>query len=734
MKKTIGLDAAVKLPAEDRYGYDAIAENLARSILSLDHDVTAVIGIEGPWGSGKTSLLNLLLIALKDKASENTFILNISPWLNGDGISPVESLLFPVAAIIEEKEEKLLAPAALMRHKRKKEISMAANSLLNYTKATTRQLAPLAEFSGNFIPGMTLASKGMKAISELELSARKETATVLRSRIEKKIEELDISFIVVLDDLDRLEPAQAVEIIRLVKSVADFPRFKYVMCYDRQVLAHAVEQKLGVSDGSLYLQKILQLTFRLPRPESFDLRREFFSEVQEFYREVNGESLSAESIDDLSRVTDIYGAAFSTPREIRLAVNAIKFLYPGMRDFVYFPDLCLLHLIKILNPALYDWTESYLIERSVVESGDGRISTDEQSVFAEKLNILLQNYRTSDASNPNVFGGYIPGITRDIKSNIRLFSNSSDVDREKWAEQKRLGSDAFYRYYFSFSAPQNVLPPEFFDDLLRQAENDRHRLQQLLMDRINGNGISSRTWFEHILNRFTHQFIANMTYAQCEGMVWFFFNCADNVNDRFLQRNRFFSLQSIAVDGIVSNIIRRMHTVNPSCTLKFLSVQFAECNALFWMTLYMRKLLWDNGVVGDRPKPEADRILDAGELDTLRQLVARRLDQCKVKASILSSANLHGHLYAWQEIASPETVQEWVSDIITNDENFLVLLLRLRDTIYSSGVCFVLYLEKVQVFFVGMDILRRLKDLESNGEFKDKFKELRDAIELAHFF
>lgn len=48
-----------------------------------------------------------------------------------------------------------------------------------------------------------------------------------------------------------------------------------------------------------------------------------------------------------------------------------------MRDFVYFPDLCLLQLIRVTNPALYDWTEHYLTERSVIETGQGMLSDRE---------------------------------------------------------------------------------------------------------------------------------------------------------------------------------------------------------------------------------------------------------------------------------------------------------------------------------------------------------------------
>lgn len=55
-----GFEGPVLEAEDDRYGYTAIAEGLARSINVLDENVNTVIGIEGQWGSGKTSLLNLL--------------------------------------------------------------------------------------------------------------------------------------------------------------------------------------------------------------------------------------------------------------------------------------------------------------------------------------------------------------------------------------------------------------------------------------------------------------------------------------------------------------------------------------------------------------------------------------------------------------------------------------------------------------------------------------------------
>lgn len=56
-----GLDASVTHPDEDRYGFTHVARQLARSIKGIGRDGSAVSGIEGAWGSGKTSLLNFLI-------------------------------------------------------------------------------------------------------------------------------------------------------------------------------------------------------------------------------------------------------------------------------------------------------------------------------------------------------------------------------------------------------------------------------------------------------------------------------------------------------------------------------------------------------------------------------------------------------------------------------------------------------------------------------------------------
>ncbi|SAH90031.1 P-loop NTPase fold protein [Enterobacter hormaechei] len=77
-----GLDAAVEDVPEDRYGFGNIAENISRSILTLPQEASNVVGIEGAWGSGKTSLLNLILrnLALNKDAHTCAAYFSLAEW------------------------------------------------------------------------------------------------------------------------------------------------------------------------------------------------------------------------------------------------------------------------------------------------------------------------------------------------------------------------------------------------------------------------------------------------------------------------------------------------------------------------------------------------------------------------------------------------------------------------------------------------------------------------------
>lgn len=733
-----GLDAAVQSPAEDRYGFTHVAKQLALAIEGLGRDGSAVIGLEGAWGTGKTSLLNLLRFELEAGLPERTFVLSVSPWLDGGSMSPVESLLLPVAAIIAEEEKRALSAPALKRLKRKKTLTDTASKVLRYSQSTARHLGPVAEMAA-LVPGMPNATGALKAYSDAEFLTNRKTTAELRTEIGEKIIALDLSFIVVMDDLDRLEPAQAVEIVRLVKSVADFPRFRYVLSYDKAVLAHAIQTGLGVTDGAAYLQKIVQISFSLPRPEAFSLRREFISGVTDLYQDVNGHGAGQDLLGDLTRVTDVYGGALSTPREVKLVLNILKFRYGGVRDYVYLPDLCLLQLIRISNAGLYDWIEQYLTERAVVESGDGSVSEEEQAALKDALIAHLAHFPPSMARRAFYLSDWVPGISGYNNENISLFSQARDEERAEMTAHKRLASGAYWRYYFAFSSPQNVLPPAFFDDLFLQAADPAQQaaIAALLLGKIDSNNVSSRTWFEHILSQLSPPMVATQSVAACEGLPKFFFDYGDTVIQRYQQLNFWFAEYDLDLYGVVDRLIQRMCQEDRAASLAVLQKNCVEGKAWSWIAGYVQHLLWQNGLVGNESEITHKRVLSDEELSAVRSLMAKRLGHDEIKYSLLNTSNLLSYIFAWRDIdGGSHNIAAWVNKVSQSDEGLLQLLMRLRGRGVSSakGKCLSLNLTRLGEFLGNEKAIeQRLNHIEAGGEYPELIKDIRASQAHARF-
>lgn len=733
------LDQSVTRPEQDRYGFRYVAAQLAQSVQAIGREGSAVIGIEGAWGSGKTSLLNLLHTELDKQKEDKTFVLSISPWLDGSGTSLVESLLIPVAGIIAAEEERLLSPEERESLNKKKVLTRTARTLMEYTRATARHLAPLAQTAA-MIPGVPDASGALDALSESQwLKEKEKTATEMRAEIAEKIVGMDFSFIVLLDDLDRLEPAQAVEVVRLVKSVADFPRFRYILCYDKSVLALAIKKGLGVEDGELYLQKIVQISFNLPRPESFDLRREFFSGVVALFETVNSELPNEEFISELNRVTNIYGGALKTPREVQLALNNLRFRYNGIRDYVYLPDLSFLQLIRTTNPGLYEWIEEYLTERAIVESGDGSVSEEEQKLLTQRLVECLSRFRSSEAKSVTSLQYWVPGIS-GYNANIQsLFAHTSDEDKAMMTANRRLGSTSYWRYYFAFSSPQNVLPPAYFDELFRKSSNPQEHpeMARELLDRINSNGISSRTWFEHILSQLTRPMINKRTASECYGLLTFFFDAGDEIHTRYRKRNHWFSRYDLDVNSVADRLLKRMLDNDRAKAMEDLLLLTMKGNAWVWIANYIRDLLWQNGLAGNRAEPESERVLTDEELKYICHHFCERLNEGELKTLLEHDCELGGFVWAWQDIAGPESVSSWITQRSDSDKVFLRLLLSLRSHIISSatGHYLALNVKDIAHLFGGENmLLERLERIESEDNFPSQVKDVRAAISLSKSF
>lgn len=732
MKQSTQPDSDRPLEAEDAdlFGFVGIAQRLAPAVLKALEGDGMVIGLEGPWGSGKTTLLNFLRTELERTKPENVHVISIAPWLSGDMSNLVGSLIEPIADILDNAELAQTVGWKRRLTKARKKGGDLGDLLRGYGAKTGRVLAPAARFAEYFAPGGKIAGDALELGSQyLEQSQRHSTTAETKARISSSLSKLEIGFVVILDDLDRLEPSQALEVVRLIRSVADFPKIAYLMCYDRDILSQAIQVGLEIDDGALFLQKIVQLTFSIPLPEPFDLRANFLTKALGIFEEVTGTPASDELLDDLKRAVDREGSALSTPREVKLALNGIRFVYPAVAGDVYFPDICRLHLIKTTNPPLYRWLEEYLSVRSVLVTGDASISKDDRQRIGERLAALMPSEDTSSTRSIWSLRRFVPGVIKHDDAKASVFSTTSLHEMEQIVALRRLGSPIHYRYYFALTPPKTVIPDKQFEELLELARINVPSLTEKLAALSKGRRVSGRSWFEYVLNRLDTAKINSLDGKTCSGLILSICDSMDTVL-RHDNRPRPFAISvDTLAKGIVEDCLKHIQTLD---TGLFHSTSYklaSECTSMNWLVgTFFRGEIWNHGIVGDQTKSPEAWIFDEKELDTLLRVLKKRASEQTQKDEISNMPDVASYLFGWRDLSGLDEVKAWITTLSTTDEGFLFLLEKLRSWAVSDKVYYPLQKSSVTAFLDWEETIERLNGL-GKTTYSEKANELLQAID-----
>jgi predicted KAP-like P-loop ATPase len=296
-------DKPISDPSEDRYGIDPFARALASSIQKMPSPEGTVVALNGPWGSGKSSAVNLVLHHLKDIDASGIVVVNFACWwFRGEeelALAFFRELYAGIGVPLGEQFKKLLPKigARLLR----------AGSVVG--------------------AGIDLAGGGGAGAALADQQKR---------------------FLIVIDDIDRLAPDEALLVFRLVKSVGRLPNVIYLLVFDRQLADAVVTQKYP-SEGPNYLEKIIQAAFDLPEPRHEDLRQELLA----LLGEICGTSHAADGIRFMNVFYDVVAPEIRTPRDLNRLANNLAVTWPAVGNNVDRADFIGLELLRLLRPGVY---------------------------------------------------------------------------------------------------------------------------------------------------------------------------------------------------------------------------------------------------------------------------------------------------------------------------------------------------------------------------------------------
>ena len=100
------LDSPITKSSDDILNRASFAESLADALIEYEADSSLAVGLYGEWGSGKTSLLNMIMEKIEDKESD-VVIIRFNPWLCSDPKQLICQFFKQMAAAIKLKRKLL---------------------------------------------------------------------------------------------------------------------------------------------------------------------------------------------------------------------------------------------------------------------------------------------------------------------------------------------------------------------------------------------------------------------------------------------------------------------------------------------------------------------------------------------------------------------------------------------------------------------------------------------------
>lgn len=407
-------DNPIHKESEDALGRYPIAQSFVSQALHLDASSGAVVGVLGPWGSGKTSFINF---ARKGFSEQGITVLDFNPWMFSGAEQLVDSFFIELSA--------------QLRDNRSPDLEAVAEALSDYGEA----------FSGlAWLPVVgpwVERSRGVaKYLSKL-LSRRQEGIEGKKATLEQSLARLDKPIVVVLDDIDRLDPDEIRDVFKLVRLIASLPNVVYVLSFDRKRVEQALDSQ-GIS-GRDYLEKIVQVMNDLPQPPREALLRQIDESINLALAEIDAVGpFDEKAWPDIA--IEVVLPLVRTMRDVRRYAASVYGTVLSLGGKIALQDLLAVEAIRVFLPDTFS-----LMAGSVGALTEARGSFSDSAEPKNKTQIeaLVASAEPRDAVMKSAIHRVFFSAERHVGG-----VNYGEASMRSWLAERRLAHEQVLRLYF----------------------------------------------------------------------------------------------------------------------------------------------------------------------------------------------------------------------------------------------------------------------------------------------
>lgn len=286
-------------------------------LLNCSPKESYVFGLLGKWGSGKTSIINILKKRINNNS--DTKIEIFSPWKYDDKKSLFAGFYDFIARNVGISETKRKSKKLYKKYKK-------------------------------IIFGVVEKKLGF-SIEEVFSKSDKDILEEMKEDINKHIRISDKKLIIVIDDIDRLNKEQILFLFNIINNVFNFDNLVYILCFDEQVILRLLEKEIPYDKN--YLDKIIQNKITMPNIETNSIKEKGITSLQNMLQHYQ---IAPHEQDRLDKTLNIIFGNITNLRQLTRFLNSVSLLINCFKDInLDISDLIALEYVKHFDIALYSY-------------------------------------------------------------------------------------------------------------------------------------------------------------------------------------------------------------------------------------------------------------------------------------------------------------------------------------------------------------------------------------------
>ena len=306
-------DNPISDDGDDVFKRVSVADAFAKQVLALDASEGTTVGVFGPWGSGKTSLVNL---ARQRFERARVPVLDFNPWLFSGAEQLVERFFAELSAELNLRDLRAVGKA-----------------LEDYGGALSGKVGATVKVAGVRLRRREGGTSGR----------RKTVASTLRKR--------DKPIVAVLDDIDRLSAPEVREVFKLVRPDSQLPQYHLHRALRPTMCRRSAQRTRDYRDGTIW-RKSSNGPFDLPEVPRHLLAGQLTEAIENALVGIESPGpFDKDAWEDIRE--DIVRPLIRNMRDVRRYAIAIRATVGGLEGQVARADVLALEAIRLFLPDVF---------------------------------------------------------------------------------------------------------------------------------------------------------------------------------------------------------------------------------------------------------------------------------------------------------------------------------------------------------------------------------------------